>query len=269
MTNETVIFLHSPRSGGTTLNSILRYQYGSNALHSFRNGFSSDSIDSYFDLTHSEQKKIKCFRGHINFGLHEYVSKNCTYITILRNPVERVLSLFGYISGIRGINLLKSKAYSKLEKFLNEGHTGYVYNDQVRRIAGKTRDQSTNIDDIEIAKHNLNRYFIVVGITESFDQSILLMEQLLNWEKRPWYIKNNYHGSGSAVTDIPNELIDQIKDQNELDLELYNYALARLNKQVKENNISKQKLNRFQFVNENLVSKIAPPIISVIRQLRQ
>jgi len=55
MKNETVIFLHSPRSDGTTLNSILRYQYGSNSLHSFRNGFSSDSIDSYFELSNSDR----------------------------------------------------------------------------------------------------------------------------------------------------------------------------------------------------------------------
>lgn len=169
--------MHSPRSGGTTLRSILRYQYGSKSLHSFRNGFTSDGIKSYFELSNSKQKQIKCFRGHITFGLHEYVPKNCTYITIIRDPIQRILSLFGYISGIRGNHLSKPEAHSKLENFLNEGHAGYVKNDQVRRIAGKTREQVIDFDDLETAKTNVSNHFKVVGITEYFDQTILLMKK--------------------------------------------------------------------------------------------
>lgn len=266
MSNQTVIFLHSPRSGGTTLRSILRYQYGGKSLHSFRNGFTCDGINSYFELPYYSQKQIKCFRGHILFGLHEYIPNNCTYITLIRNPIMRVISLFGYTSGIRGNNLYKPKAHSKLKKFLDEGHAGYCTNDQLRRIVGKTREQSIYIDDLEIARQNINNYFSVVGITEHFDESILLMRKKLNW-RNPYYIKNNVHGSGNMMSHIPNNLINQIKAQNQLDLEFYNEYVERF-KQIKQDNVSQQELNRFQFINKNIVNQVAPPIVSIIRKLR-
>jgi hypothetical protein len=270
MKNKTVIFLHSPRSGGTTLNSILRYQYGIKSLHSFRNGFPTDGIESYLELSRSEQEKIKCFRGHINFGLHEYVPQDCTYITLVRHPIKRVLSLLGYISGKRGSNLLKPEFQYKLEKILNEGHPGYVPNDQVRRISGITRDKVSHLSTIETAKKNIDNYFAVVGITEYFDLSILLMEKLLNWKKKPWYVKNNYHGSGDILHQVSNPLIDKIQAQNQLDMEFYNYALNRFNECIKNTNIiSYRELHRFQLLNEKIVSQVAPPILSLIRKFRK
>ncbi len=268
MSNQTVIFLHSPRSGGTTLNSILRYQYGIESLHSFRNGFTRDSIDSYLELPSFKQNQIKCFRGHIIFGLHEYISTPCTYITIVRHPIKRVLSLFGYISGKRGNNLYQPESQYKLEKFLDEGHPAYIPNDQVRRTAGITRNRVIHVSSIETAKNHIENNFAVIGITEYFDLSILLMEKVLNWKKKPWYVKNNYHGSGRMFSQIPTHLIDKIQSQNQLDIEFYNYLLDKFHKHVTNINLSNNELYRFQFLNEKIVNKMAPPILFLIRQLR-
>ena len=269
MKNKNIVFLHSPRSGGTTLNSILRYQYGIDSIHSFHNGFTSDSIESYLDLSEVDKNRIKCFRGHIIFGLHQYCPRDCIYITILRHPIKRVLSLFGYISGFRGISLQKPKAQTNLENFLTEGHKGYIPNDQVRRIAGINRDKRLNLYELKTAQENIENHFAVVAITERFDESILLTKKVLNWKKEPWFIKNNRQGSGDMFLIIPSYLIEKIRNQNELDIELYNYARCRLQEQLKQQNVSDRELKRFNFVNRNIVTQCAPPVLSLFRQWRK
>ena len=37
------------------------------------------------------------FKGHMLFGLHEVLPQSATYITVLRDPVDRVLSAFYFM----------------------------------------------------------------------------------------------------------------------------------------------------------------------------
>ena len=37
------------------------------------------------------------FKGHMTFGLHEVLPQTATYITVLRDPVDRVISAFYFM----------------------------------------------------------------------------------------------------------------------------------------------------------------------------
>jgi hypothetical protein len=98
-TEKTVFFLHIPKCAGTTLTEeIIKKQFKPPQLIIFYEGGTQVLIDRLKKMPGKEQKKIKCIAGHFAFGIHRfYTARPCTYITLLRDPVERVISHYYYV----------------------------------------------------------------------------------------------------------------------------------------------------------------------------
>ena len=71
-----------------------------------------------------------------------------------------------------------------------------VANVQTRMIAGRPRGHVVDRDDLEQAKDNLDR-FLVVGLTERYDESFILMRRGLGW-KLPLYATRNVRKAAPA-----------------------------------------------------------------------
>src|SRR5438105_758705 len=48
-------------------------------------------------LSKERLRKIRVFKGHMLFGLHEVLPQPATYITVLRDPIERTLSAYYFM----------------------------------------------------------------------------------------------------------------------------------------------------------------------------
>ena len=53
------------------------------------------------NLPPARLRKTRMFKGHMLFGLHKILPQPSTYITVLRDPVERVLSAFYFMRSYR------------------------------------------------------------------------------------------------------------------------------------------------------------------------
>src|SRR5678815_616084 len=84
----TVIFLHIPKTAGSTLDKIIDHQYKRTSI--FTRAYIS--MDEFKILPEAHREKIRVLRGHMHFGVHEYLPQSSIYITILRNPIDRVIS---------------------------------------------------------------------------------------------------------------------------------------------------------------------------------
>jgi hypothetical protein len=73
-----------------------------------------------------------------------------------------------------------------------------------------------------------------VGLSEKFDESLLLMANELGW-KRTWYLKANITRKKPALSSFSNEEIETIKKYNAWDIKLFEYCSGRLNEQWKNN----------------------------------
>jgi hypothetical protein len=223
--DNIVIFLHIPKTGGITLSNIINRQN--------QYSFHLRELDA---TTIEERKKIKIIYGHQFFGLHkEFPQINFTYITLLRNPVERVISLFYHCCN-NTPRFRTREWFSKitLADFVTNEECDYfksldwVYstaNLQTRMISGKVEA------DLEMAKNNLKNYFSVVGTTERFDESLKVLQKKLGWKINGYSIEN-VTPNRPALAEIPAEIIEIIKSKNEKDFELYQFANQLLDEEL-------------------------------------
>jgi hypothetical protein len=83
-----------------------------------------------------------------------------------------------------------------------------------------------------MAKRNLEKHFAIVGLTEQFDETLILLRRSLGWRRVPFYIRQNATKNRLLKDDLSTEVLNAIKRYNELDMELYEYARERFNESI-------------------------------------
>ena len=251
---KLVIFLHIPKAAGTTLRDILYRQYEKEYIYELDGQNFVQSQEDFKYLDAKEKDKIQLLMGHMYFGLHGFVSSPSTYITMLRDPIKKVISYYNFVSKLtshRDYELIKYQNVS-LKEYCTMNKPN-MCNAQTRFLAGENFSQVNNdIKMLEKAKKNLQEYFSIVGITERFDESLILMKQKLGWNSNPYYYRRNTNRTNSyAQLKIQEDTLATIREHNHLDIELYKYAyeLFEQDLSVINNSNFKQNLSQFKFLN--------------------
>jgi hypothetical protein len=220
--DKKIIFLHIPKAAGTTLNGIINQQYTRDTIFNLKGINDKDNFDK---LCASKKDKIRILRGHMAFGLHNFLSYPCTYFTLLRNPIERVISHYYYIRNNPHYKRHKIAQAKSIEDYLmsQEEKFNDLSNLQTKLLCGTSQvNWSNEIEVLEMAKFNLENYFAVVGITEKFDETMLILQYNFDWNI-PVYIRQNV-SKNSYPSGIYEQTLKIIKCFNSLDIELYEYA---------------------------------------------
>ena len=239
--NKLVIFMHIPKTGGGTLNSILKKQYQD--IEVVRNGgFWGDKPPWKNSFPNDKIQKLQCIRGHFPFGIHEQFLKPFTYVTMLRNPVERLISLYYHIITSPDNRMYRKAKNLSMKRFMEKDDFKIqTVNMQTRQISGG------KYSDLQLAKENLKNYFSVVGITEMYNESIFLMSQEFGWSNFNINYKKKHVNPHRLTKDqISQDVIDIIKKNNQLDMELYHLAKHNFNERINHlDSESKEKLKNF------------------------
>lgn len=129
-----LIFLHMPKAGGTTLEEIVKRHYQGGK--SFRFTGSDENAAEFRALPEEERASFDLLSGHIYFGIHEHVPSPATYMTMLRHPVERVVSLYHYVKRSPGHYLYKYGFADRrdVEDFVQRPITSEIDNWQTRLL---------------------------------------------------------------------------------------------------------------------------------------
>jgi hypothetical protein len=102
---------------------------------------------------------------------------------------------------------------------------------------------------LNIAKGNLAGNFAVVGLTEEFDRSLILMKRTLGWGT-PFYTRQNVGQRHLRKEEIPLETLRVLQENNRLDVELYRYAEELFREQLRAQARSfENELQRFKRLN--------------------
>lgn len=226
--DQLLVFLHIQKTAGTSLRSFLSKQFDENQIWFGR---------SYQVKNLSNNKNVSCIGGHFQYGIHEELNRPYTYATMLREPVDRVLSYYYFIKEKSSSGKSKNANKMDIEDFMEEYDTK-LCNYQTRRIAGGKLD-------LELAKKHLLEEFSFVGLTERFKESLYLMKREYHFPNLE-YNTRNITKKRSSKDELPEKTINFIKQKNELDIELYQFAKELFKKKLRALSIKeKEELKAF------------------------
>jgi Sulfotransferase family len=231
MTSDHIVFMHIPKAAGQTLHAILAREYGPAEILRIEGG-----IGETHPLDPERARRARLIVGHVDYGFHKQLDGTTAYITMLRDPVARVLSLCRYVASNPHHRLHNEVTRQTLGEFVS-GQAGIdeIENGQIRQIAGLTGgtpDQST----LEQAKSNLSNAFAAVGIVERFDESVILFRRRFGW-RPPFYVARNITRETSRESLTP-EVVNIVRARNALDEELYRFASQLFQEDIRSGGMS-------------------------------
>ena len=136
---KTLIFLHTYKTGGTTLHSMIQRIFPRDAIFDFLGGNSQEEVQENAELLgrlfKKDRPRIRYIWGAPFVGLHEYLCQPYIYFTLIRNPVDRVISEYYHV--MRG-GPIGNESYAKnidLEDYVRNP-TMLSWNAQVSSLKG-------------------------------------------------------------------------------------------------------------------------------------
>lgn len=253
---ELLLFLHIPKTAGSTLHPVLRRQFPKDQQLRYNN---RDNVNHLSLLSKDQLAKIKMLRGHFPFGFHENLSSGSfEYITMLRDPVERVISLYRYLLRTPTHSFYdewKRHQYS-LPELMESGKLFNVNDTMVRMISGNYTLPYGSINEhhLQQALDNLDKYFPVVGLQHQFDHFLLELGDHYGWRSL-WY-RNRLvadKNANSIQLDRDEASIAAIQKYNRMDQLLYDEIVKR--KKVQYDNLGikfEKRVERFRMINRTL-----------------
>ncbi|HJW91852.1 MAG TPA: sulfotransferase family 2 domain-containing protein [Anaerolineales bacterium] len=213
-----LVFIHINKTAGSTLRYILRSSYGLRHCEvepwqARWNGspFSSQDLQRLRKI----YPHLESIAGHRVTGYID-LKENGTefkYFTFLRDPVKTCASRFQYNIQYRG------KKDLVFEEWIQKDWTR---NAQTKLIAG--------VPDINEVIRIIQKKNIFVGLTERFDESLLMLKALVVTDLNIAYKRVNVANNNSIAKNLQanSKTREMLVEANQVDLELYEYVRKEL-----------------------------------------
>lgn len=240
-------FIHIPKTGGHTLEAIFVQQYGADALFYSQWGRQfggpsagpigiflrsrearapgrfyfpehlSDFAERFASADASVQAATRLIYGkNLEWGLSEILGIELNVFTVLRDPIDRVLSQYFFTVDY---------AMKPTRLSLYEHIAAHVQpNIQTRLLSGPhgLSPQPPVDEMLERAMENLQSC-CAIGLTERFGETVLLLSKALGW-KGVQYERRKVNKTRPRKEEVPPEVVRRLAEDNELDLALYRFA---------------------------------------------
>jgi hypothetical protein len=178
-----LVFIHIPKTGGTTLDSLLHHHY-SDSFAEIRTSDTLDDAEVFRErvMVTLGDRRLRAVKGHVTVGVSDLLPADARYVTLLRDPVDRTLSHFGHVTrgGRWRPRWLPPPPPGLTLAECVEGR--YVPDNlQTRMLCGLVSPwDELPPAALEQAKRNLAG-FAYVGTTERFEEFISLLNVELGW----------------------------------------------------------------------------------------
>lgn len=183
------VFLHVPKTAGSSVRTVLSREYGARRVLYF--DLSAGDRRSFEEIGRDLRARIGkravgLITGHQFLGIHQALRVRCTYFTMLRDPIERVLSEYFYAFTYPHHRLREEITSGRIRPldFVSDPRWAQP-SAQAAQIAGRTQRP---VGEAAIAQ--VEHAIAAVGIAEEFDRSLLLFARRLGWAA-PLYISRN------------------------------------------------------------------------------
>lgn len=219
---KPLIVIHIPKAAGT-----------SSKLY-FKSWFDSNLTEHYYSERRGKLPKKRNFflrrlcgkktiiYGHFNslrgFGVEDYYPTVDQFITILRDPLELVISSYFYIQA-------NSENWQDKQRVPSGTLSDYISSTPINMLNHFPR-KVTHSNYKEI----IEKYFIYVGIVEQLEDSLRMIARCLNKEFNPsMLVQANATDRNQAADE---EAKARFMDKHELEYLVYQHARKRHNEML-------------------------------------
>jgi hypothetical protein len=224
--DETLCFLHIPKTAGLTLRTILDLQFAQADI------CPAEEYASLQSLTPDELARYRLLRGHFWYNVKDLVSSQTVLLTVLRDPIERTLSQYEYVRTNPANGPLHDLAKNmSLEEYVRDEYLREctVRDVQTRYLAPAR--QPVDVYEVvplthlglDAARANLGTCTFV-GIVERFDDMLKLLSYTFGWRPIRDFAIRNQSQARLSRSDVPGPVLDYLYELNANDLKLYDVA---------------------------------------------
>ncbi len=186
------------------------------------------TVSDFARLSERRRARFRCVLGHFQFGIHEHVPRPSRYVTLLRDPVTRVLSKHRQQVREDTVRAYTAREdIATLEEFLHAHPT--ICHEQTSMLAPVPPSEAVREDSAGRAIRNLSAHFAVVGTLDRFDEFVLVAAKELGWSDVCYTPLNVTSGYGKQAS--PDVLAD-IERSTALDLALFRHASRLLDEAI-------------------------------------
>lgn len=230
MAEPLLVYIHIPKTAGTSLRKLISRRYAGRFAKTPNTFTHAGEAEERLRALVAGDPPPRAIGGHLVFGLRDVLPADARYLTVLRDPVERTLSHYGYLAAARDPDerphglLRRSTPYRPnltLEDALAD--PGYLPDNLQTRMLVCVRSPFEQLppDALDRAREHL-RSFAHVGVTEQIDDFVAS----LGWDVEPPK-RRRVGDQRPARESLTPAQVRAVEEHNALDLELYALAAGR------------------------------------------
>ena len=206
-------FIHIHKTAGQTFEKILSSSFGPD--HCYVQPWELPTGEIPF-MSQDLKRVLRFYPNLQSFGGHHVHPYNdldqefdIRYVTFIREPIRRTISNYQY-----AVQVLK-KNFTFKEWINNDWH----HNRHTKMLAGE--------ESLEKAIRIIQEKKVFMGITEYFDESLVLIKSLIDNRLNIAYQRVNVATQNKLASRLLEDPYTQqlIEDVNQLDIKLYDYVL--------------------------------------------
>lgn len=190
--------------------------------------------DISYEINRAEYMQYDLVYGHIGVAWNDAISPGRQWMTMLRDPVDRVLSQYYFWRNMVPLSPHLSYVHAAQTQTLAD----FVQNQDELLLQGNQDLQTwfladdfrrryrrvSEADALAAAKANLRDRFAFIGIFEDYAESVDRLCQLLSRPIPKAIPMENRTLERASAGEINASVIEKIRDLNRLDIELYEYG---------------------------------------------
>lgn len=238
--SDLLIFVHIVKTGGTSLRWALEDQFSPSRTMMCYSAL-GQTLDNIRKMTDDQKLRYQLLSTHYGFGVHKYFPQRSKYVTMLREPFDRSLSEYWdfHYPDLKD----KNRVDEHFSEFV-QNMPGYkADNAQVRFVAGALDVDCVDETHLSEAIQNLDKHFAAVGISELYNQSLALFCRIFGWFSMT-SVRCNVTRPHPDRSPLGESAKAAVREYNKLDTELYAYAKARYERDVRDMGITADDVSR-------------------------